>query len=97
MFEDSSDDIDMSDITSEHIQRFESAKGRRHVKRFGKKKNVCVLSKTLQGLQSWKKEIFDIKKQSLQQPKPPLPTENKHKIFKYKAPTLRQSKRLHAS
>ncbi len=75
-------------ITGRHIQIFESAKCRRHYKKSGKRKKVCVLSKTLQELQSWKKEIYNINKQSLQQQKPPLPSPNKHKFFKYKAPTL---------
>ncbi len=95
-FDDATDDIDMSDITGRHIQIFESAKCRRHDKKKGKKRKVCVLSKTLQELQSWKKEIYNINKQSLQQQKPPLPSPNKHKFFKYKAPTLCRSKRLQA-
>eukprot|EP01083_Nonionella_stella_P105918 304988_1 len=33
VFEDPADDIDMSDISKQHIQRFESANGRRHVKK----------------------------------------------------------------
>ncbi|MCP4240010.1 MAG: hypothetical protein GY772_05570 [bacterium] len=66
VFDDPTDDMALT--------RFESAKGQRHVKEFKKKENVCVLSKTLQELQNWKKEIFDINKKSLQQPKPPLPS-----------------------
>ncbi len=49
--------IPLFQITGQHIQKFESAKSRRHYKKRKKKKKVCFLSRTLQELQSWKKDI----------------------------------------
>ncbi len=60
------------------------------------RKNFCILFQTFQELQDWKKEIFAINKNKLQQQQPPLPNKNKHKLFKYKTPTLLRSKRLQA-